>query len=141
MRARAAGATLVGSVITAVALAGCGGTTVKSSSTTKSSGTTATTAHRYPAAAKKACQQFDQVATTVPQNNYATVTLPDLTPYAQAIQKLTQTAYGPGSAIVLQANKDVLGLTATGALSDQQLAQIDRDAAAVGTFCGHVLSS
>ena len=136
MRVPSLGASSVGSVVVVLTVAACGGTTVKKSSTT-----TTTSVHSYPAAAKKACQQFNQIASTVPANNYAAVTLHDLTPYAQAVQMLTQTAYGPGSAIVLQANKDVDGLPAVGSLSDQQLAQIDRDAASLGTFCGQVLSS
>ena len=126
------------------AFAGCGGDQSHASTTSTRQATATTTpqaSHHYSAAAKAACQQFEQAASSIPQNNYSAVTLSDFTQYSQAVQRLTQTLYGPGSSQVLTAQKDVLSLPAVGAVSDQQLAMVDHDAASLGTLCGQVLSS
>jgi hypothetical protein len=124
---------LIASVVT---LSGCGSSHKSSLTTTP----TSTASHPVSAAERGACQQFEQAASTIPENNYGDVTLTDFTQYSHAVQGLVQTAYGPGSGQVMTAMRDVDSLPVVNALSDQQLARIDHDAASLGTFCGRVLA-
>ena len=123
-------------------LAGCGSTTTSSHQTstpTTSATTTQATQTRPTAAVKAACEQFGAAAGSVPGNNLTgSVTLQDFRQYGQLVDRLMQTVYGPGSALVTKANEDLNSLPAIGPVSDQQLALVDRDAAALGTFCGQV---
>ena len=119
------------------ALAGCGGGGGQTHTTTSQ------TSQHYSAAEKRACQQLDAAASTLPQMAQ-TMTTQGLGPYSRAVSSLAATVYGPGGDLVMPALKHVTALGAqliTGAPTDQAVAQVDRDAASLGTFCGQVLSS